>query len=121
MELVNQNTIKREDRQLIAITHLSQLLDYFTGFGGFVVPLVLWLVNKDRVVAMDNHGKSILNFQLSIFIYAILSIPAIFLFGLGILTLIIVAALGFILPIVNAIKASNGEQPNYYISIPFFS
>ena len=120
MEVVNNGTVVREDKQLLVLTHLSQLLDYVTGFGGFIVPLVLWIINKDRVVDMDIHGKSILNFQISIFIYALLSIPAIFLFGLGIVTLIIVAALAFLLPIINAIKANNGEVPNYYISIPFF-
>jgi len=119
MEIINTTTV-REDKQLLVLTHLSQLLDYITGFGGFIVPLVLWIVNKDRVIDMDIHGKSILNFQISIFIYAILSIPAIFLFGLGIITLLIVAALAFILPIINAIKANNGEAPNYYISISFF-
>ena len=119
MEIINTTTV-REDKQLLVLTHLSQLLDYITGFGGFIVPLVLWIVNKDRVIDMDIHGKSILNFQISIFIYALLSIPAIFLFGLGIITLLIVAALAFILPIINAIKANNGEAPNYYISIPFF-
>lgn len=121
MELVHHETALREDRQLLVLTHLSQLLDYVTGFGGFIVPLVLWLVNKDRVIAMDEHGKSIINFQISIFIYAILCIPAIFLFGLGVLGLIAVAILALVLPIINAVKANNGEKPNYYISIPFFS
>lgn len=119
MELVNNGEIVREDKQLLVITHLSQLLDYITGFGGFIVPLILWIVNKDKVIAMDVHGKSILNFQISLFLYAILSIPAIFIFGLGIITLLILVALGFILPIVNAIRASNGQEPTYYISIPF--
>lgn len=121
MELLNTHLAKREDKQLLVLTHLSQLLDYVTGFGGFIVPLILWIVNKDRVVEMDRHGKSILNFQISIFIYVLLSVPAIFLFGLGILTLIAVGILAFVLPIVNAVKASNGEDPNYYVSIPFFS
>ncbi len=121
MEVVHQETAQREDKQLIVLTHLSQLLDYATGFGGFIVPLILWIVNKDRVYDMDEHGKSILNFQISLFLYAILCIPAIFLVGLGIVGIIVLCILGFVLPIVNAIRASNGEKPNYYISIPFFS
>ncbi|WP_339844600.1 DUF4870 domain-containing protein [Dokdonia sp. Asnod3-C12] len=120
MEIVQQTTFAREDRTLLALTHLSQLLDYITGFGGFIVPLILWLSNKDRVNNMDEHGKSIANFQISLFIYCILSIPAILVFGLGLVTLLILAVLGFILPIINAIRASNGEEPNYYISIKFF-
>lgn len=121
MEIVHHETALREDKQLLVLTHLSQLLDYVTGFGGFIVPLILWVVNKDRVIDMDEHGKSIINFQISIFIYAILCIPAVFLLGLGILGIIVIGVLAFVLPIVNAVKASNGEKPNYYISIPFFS
>ncbi|MEO0570779.1 MAG: DUF4870 domain-containing protein [Bacteroidota bacterium] len=118
MELVN-NTILRKDNTLLAITHLSQLLHYVTGFGGFLVPLIIWLTSRKNVEGMDEHGKSIINLQLSLLLYIILSIPAILLLGLGILTLIGVGILGFILPIVNAVKASNGESPSYFLTIKF--
>ena len=36
----------REDRQLLMLTHLSQLLDFVSGIGGFVVPLILWILKK---------------------------------------------------------------------------
>ena len=68
---------------------------------------------------MDEHGKSIINLQLSLLLYIIISIPAILLLGLGILTLIGVGILGFVLPIVNAVKASNGESPSYFLTIKF--
>lgn len=113
--------IMREDNQLLVITHLSQLLDYVTGFGGFIVPLILWLTNKDRVYTMDEHGKAIMNFQISIFIYCIISIPLIFLFGLGIVTLILTAIIALVFPIINAVKASQGEAPNYPFSLPIIS
>ena len=32
----------KENRQLLVLTHLSQLLDFVSGIGGFIVPLVLW-------------------------------------------------------------------------------
>ncbi len=101
------------------MTHLSQLLDLITGFGGFIVPLLLWITNKEKVYSMDIHGKSIINFQLSMFLYAILAIPLILAFGLGILLLIGIGLLCFILPIINAVKASNGEDPDYPFSINF--
>jgi uncharacterized protein len=106
----------REDRQTLMLTHLSQLLDFVTGFGGFIVPLIIWQINKDKIYDMDEHGKSIINFQISMFIYAIISIPLIFLFGIGILTLIAIGILSLVFPIVNAIKVNNGEQPNYPLS-----
>ncbi len=107
----------REDKSVLVITHLSQLLDLITGFGGFIVPLILWLTQRERVLAMDEHGKSIMNFQISMFIYAIICIPLTLLFGLGALGLIGIALLCFIFPILNAIKASNGEAPSYPLSL----
>jgi len=123
MEIVETKPdLIRKDDNLIAITHLSQLLDYVTGgIGGTIAPIVLWIVNKDRVAGMDEHGKSIVNFRLSLLIYTLLSIPAIFLFGLGLITLVLIMLLSVILPIVNAVNVGNGLKPNYYISIPFIS
>ncbi len=109
----------REDNQMLVMTHLSQLLDLVTGIGGFIVPLVLWLTQKDKVAGMDMHGKMILNFQISLFIYSIICIPLIFLFGLGIILIIMVGLVALILPIMNAIKVSNGEIPYYPLSIQF--
>jgi uncharacterized Tic20 family protein len=117
----NYHTLKRTDNQLIVITHLTQLLTYLTGFGGLVAPLIIWVTQKDKVEGMDAHGKAILNFQFSIIIYSILSIPLILVFGLGILTLILIGILAFVMPIVNAIKASNGELPSYPLSLNFIS
>ncbi len=120
MEVINQ-TAKRTDTQLLLLTHLSQLLTYVTGFGGLIVPLIIWLTQKDKVEGMDEHGKAIVNFQISMYLLIIISIPAIFLLGLGILTLILVGIISFILPIVNAIKASKGEDPSYFMTIRFIS
>ena len=110
-------TAMREDRQMLMIMHLSQLLDFITGIGGFIVPLILWATQKDKIQDMDEQGKEIMNFQISLFIYSIVCIPLIFLFGLGFLFLILVGILGLIFPIINAIKASNGEPTNYPMTI----
>jgi hypothetical protein len=111
--------MKAENKQLLVMTHLSQLLDIVTGFGGFIVPLILWLTQRDSIMNMDENGKSIINFQISMFLYILICIPLILLFGLGILGIIGVALLCIIFPIVNAIKVSNGEKPHYPLSIKF--
>lgn len=118
MEIINQKSL-RKDNTLLSVTHLTQLLHYVTGFGGFVVPVIIWLSSKKTVEGMNEHGKAIINLQLSLLLYIILSIPAILLLGLGILGLIGVGILGFVLPIVNAVKAANGESPSYFLTIPF--
>ncbi|MCB4808419.1 DUF4870 domain-containing protein [Tamlana sp. 62-3] len=117
----NYYTLKRTDNQLLALTHLSQLLTCLTGFGGLIVPLIIWATQKDNVEGLDIHGKSIINFQLSIVVYSVLSIPLILLFGLGLLTLIFIGILAFVMPIINTIKASNGELPSYPLSLNFIS
>lgn len=118
MEILDESG-KRIDNQLLVLTHLSQLLTYVTGVGGLIVPLIIWVTQKDKVSRMDEHGKAIVNFQISLLIYAIIAIPAILLLGLGFIILIAIGIFGFILPIVNAVKASNGEPPSYFGSIQF--
>lgn len=111
----------KENRQLLVFTHLSQLLDLVTGIGGFIVPLLLWLVKKDEVFDMDRHGKAILNFRISMFLYLLICIPFVLLFGLGLLGFIVIGLFYIIFPIINAVRASNNQQPNYPLSIKFLS
>jgi len=101
----------KTNNQLLVITHLSQLLDLVTLVGGFLVPLLLWLTNRDKVYSMDEHGKAIINFRISMLIYLAICVPLVLFFGLGLLGFLIIGVLYFILPILNAIKASNGERP----------
>ncbi|WGH76202.1 DUF4870 domain-containing protein [Tenacibaculum tangerinum] len=109
----------KRNSQLLALTHLSQLLDFVTGIGGLIVPLIIWAVKKDEVVDMDEHGKSIINFRLTMFLYLLVCIPLIIVFGLGLLGMLVIGAFYIIFPILNAIKASNNEQPSYPFSIKF--
>jgi len=111
----------REDNQIIVITHLSQLIMLTTIFGSLILPLILWLTQKEKVYQMDSHGKSIINFQLSLIVYCIMCVPLILLFGLGILGFIFLGIISIVFPIVNAIKASQGETPRYPLSLNFVS
>ncbi|MBT8274053.1 MAG: DUF4870 domain-containing protein [Bacteroidia bacterium] len=111
----------RSDRQLIVLTHLSQLVTFLIGFGSLLLPLILWFTNKDKVYEMDEHGKQILNFQISLILYALICIPLILLFGLGIIGLIGICVIAVIFPIIIAIKASHGESPKYPLSLSFIS
>ena len=111
----------RQDRQLLVITHLSQLITLVTGFGSLILPLILWLTQKERVYQMDEHGKRIVNFQISLIVYFIICIPMILFFGLGLLGFIILGIISVIFPIINAIKASNGQLPSYPLSFNFIS
>lgn len=108
--------LQREDRNLLMITHLLQLIDLVTGFGGLIVPLILWLTQRDKVIDMDEHGKAIVNFQLSMLIYALICVPLVLL-GIGILGLIAIVILEIAFPIINGLKASRGEPIDYPFSL----
>jgi uncharacterized Tic20 family protein len=118
METLPIKSELKEDNQLLVLMHLSQLLDFVTGFGGLIVPLVLWLTKKDEIKKLDEQGKMILNFRISMFIYLIIS-AILTLIVIGIVGLIAIGIIMFIYPIVNAINVSNGKEPYYPFSIEF--
>ena len=121
METVNsqESSYLREDNQLLMITHLTQLLNFITGFGGLIAPLLLWAFNKEKIHRMDAQGREIVNFQISLFIYSIVSIPLILLIGLGFILLILICIVGIVYPILNAVKATRGEHTSYPFTIKF--
>ena len=111
----------REDRQFLVIAHLSQLITLVIGFGSLILPLIFWLTQKEKVYQMDAHGKNIINFQLSLIVYAIACIPLVLFCGLGVVGFIVLGIISIIFPIINAIKVSHGHMPKYPLSLNFIS
>ena len=76
--------ITTHQKNLAALTHLSALSKFVFPLGNFIMPLVLWTLNKDKSEFIDKHGKQAINFQLSILLYSIIiasfTIP-LFIFG----------------------------------------
>ncbi len=56
-------TFKKEDRDILFLLHLSQLLNFVTGFGGLVAPIIIWLIKK-RSKTLTNKPKKSLIFKL---------------------------------------------------------
>lgn len=119
--MYNQLKHMRKDNQLLVLTHLSQLIDFITVIGGFIIPFIIWMIKKDEVEGMDKHGKAIMNFRISMFLYLLICIPGVLIFGLGILGFIVIGIFYFIFPIINAVRASNNEEPNYPLTIQFLN
>ena len=110
----------KKNNQLLVLTHLSQFIDLITGIGGFIVPLIIWMTKKDEIIGMDQHGRAILNFRITMFIYLLLCVPLVIFFGLGLLGFLLIGIAYLIYPVINAIKASNDEAPDYPMTIQFF-
>ena len=107
-----------DQRQMGLFLHLSQLANVILFPVGIIVPIVLWQTNKEKMPALDAHGKMVVNWMISFTIYAIVSIILMFVL-IGFLTIIAVGILGIVFPIIGGIKANNGELWEYPLTIKF--
>ncbi len=84
----------------------------------WVVPLVIWLVFRERSVMIDHHGKDALNWQITLFIGYVIGYALMFvLIGFIIVPLLYIAALIF--GILGAIAAYNRRPFRYPFTIRF--
>jgi uncharacterized Tic20 family protein len=86
-------------------------------FGSIIGPLVLWLIKKNEMPFVDYSGKEALNFQISITIYMIASLPLLCGGPLVLVAWIPLGIVAVIFTIIAAIKANNGEYYRYPITI----
>lgn len=63
-------SISKHEKNLAAAIHGSAFARFFVPMGQFLVPLVLWLANRKESAFADYHGKQVLNFQISMFLYS---------------------------------------------------
>lgn len=116
---MEQNQIYSEsERNWAMFCHLSAFAGYFFPFGGIIGPIIFWLSRKDDSEWVDKNGKASLNFQLSIALYMLLCIPLIILI-VGIFFIIGLVFLEFICIIIASIRAAQGQEFKYPLSIPF--
>ena len=109
----------QQERNWTMGCHLSSLLAYtFIPLANVLGPLVVWLVKKDQIPALDAHGKEAVNFNISLAIYVLVCIP-LTLVLIGIPLIVGLLALHLVVTIIAAVKASNGELFRYPLSIKF--
>ncbi len=105
---MNSSSVSSEDRTLAMILYLLSL------FSSFIGPLVIWLLKKDESEFIDYHGKECLNLSITIVILGIVS-AFLTIILIGLITGAIVGVYAFVITIIAAIKAYNGE----YYRIPY--
>ncbi|HQU82558.1 MAG TPA: DUF4870 domain-containing protein [Pyrinomonadaceae bacterium] len=107
-----------EERQMGLFLHLSELLYVFVFPLGAIAPILLWQMNKDKMPALDAHGKMVVNWMISSLIYGVISFVLAFVI-IGFFMLIALGIVGIVFPIIGAIKANNGEMWEYPLTIKF--
>lgn len=100
----------------LMLLHLSQFASYIIPLLGIVLPFVLWATKREQDADVDAHGKVVLNWIITSYIYLFVGIMLVFV-GIGIPLLILLGVLGLVYPIMGAMKAKNGEFWHYPFSI----
>jgi uncharacterized protein len=117
-----------EERTWALFAHLTSLLAYLACGLGFLGPLVVWLLRKDRSEFVDFHGKESMNFQVTMFLLLVVVTGLAVLLGVvtcGLsLWLVAPAAaavtlLDYVLAVVAGVRAYNGKRWRYPISFRF--
>lgn len=83
---------------------------------GFLAPLVIWLVFKDRGPFLEHHAKESLNFQITVMIAGFVSIITAFIL-IGFALLLVLLPWMVIMPIIAAVKANSGEWYRYPLTL----
>ena len=79
----------------------------------------MWAIAKDRSALVDQHGKIVLNWLITFFIYGLVSGMLCFLF-IGFLLLPVLIILAIVFAVIGALKANDGITWKYPLSIEFF-
>ncbi len=87
---------------------------------GFLGPLIIWLIKRDESPYVEEHAREALNFQISFLIYMIVS-ALLMLVVIGFFLFIGIGIFGFVVMIIAAIKAANGERYRYPLTIRFIN
>lgn len=106
-----------EDEKLLAlISHLAAFGGAVFPFANIFIPLAIYLAKKNDSAYIAYHARESLNFQISVSIYAIVSVVLMFVL-VGFVLIIALLIFELIVVIMAAVKAGNGEYYQYPLCI----
>lgn len=106
------------ERTYCMLIHFSVFAGYALPIAGLIVPIVLWQLKKNEMPSVDEHGKMVLNFILSMMLYGVICIPLMLIF-IGFPLLIVLSIAGIVLPIIGGVKANDGVLWQYPLIVNF--
>jgi uncharacterized Tic20 family protein len=110
---------EKDARTWAMLCHLGGLGVYIIPTVGHIIAtLIFWLIKKDESPFVDDQGKEALNFQISITIYALISL-LLTLVVIGIILLFAVGIFDLVMIIIAALKVNGGEKYRYPLCIRF--
>jgi uncharacterized protein len=114
IEPVHRST-DSQDRNLALLAHLSGCLGIVVGsVPGFVGPLVIWLIQKDKSAFVEQEAKEALNFQITLLIMMVVFLVVTFLSCWLLFPLLFVPALlQVVFGIIATVSVANGNAYRY--------
>jgi uncharacterized Tic20 family protein len=110
--------IAPEERNMAMFCHLGSLAGYILPLGNILLPLILWLVNKDKMPFVNDQGKESVNFQISITIYVLASLLiGIVTCGIGLLLMFVPVVFALVMAIIASLEANKGIAYRYPLCI----
>lgn len=106
------NEMTQEQKTWGMIAHLASLSGLIIPLGNVIGPLVVWLIKKDTMPFVDDQGKEALNFNITVFIAAVVS-GLLTLILIGFLLLLVVGLGWLVLTVMAGIKANEGNTYRY--------
>eukprot|EP00913_Durusdinium_trenchii_P035296 g33026.t1 len=108
--------IRQQTNLWAMILHVSQFGFYAFPIAGVIAPIVIWQIKKDELPEIDRHGRMVINWMISLTIYAVVS-GILVLVLIGIVMLIALGIVAVVFPVIGAIKANQGEFWRYPMTI----
>jgi uncharacterized Tic20 family protein len=102
------------------LIHFSVFAGYVIPIAGLLAPILIWQIKKSEMPELDAHGKMVVNFLISLFIYYIVAGLLMFVL-IGFFLFIVLLIVGIVFPIIGGIKANNGELWKYPLVIPILN
>jgi uncharacterized Tic20 family protein len=110
------------ERNLAMLCHLIALTGLIVPFGNILGPVIVWMIGKADSDFVNEHGKASINFQMSLSIFFVILVVLILLTGpIAIAMIAGLMLYAVVMIIVNSVKAHNGEDGGYTITIQFLS
>lgn len=122
------NYENQSERNWATGCHIATLAIYLgIPFGNILGPLLIWLFKRNEYELVDDQGKEVLNFQISLMIYGLVLAVLGTLFFVTLilmpLSVVLLVVFGFLLlfslvmTVVGALRASNGIAYRYPITM----
>ena len=102
----------KDDRTWGMLLHFSVFAGCILPFAGLHAPILIWQLKKENSPVMDAHGKNVVNFLISMFLYGLVGGLLCFVL-IGIPLVVVLALVGIVFPIIAGVKANNGEVWKY--------